>query len=407
VPIPDRPSYSPRDVTVIIPTVEPENKDFKECLVSVWENGPRDIFIVAVGEQMKTQIQSIVDQLPLECTERTKVAVLSTDEANKRSQIGHALQYVQTEIVALSDDHVFWCSSKFIRTVLAPFEDSKVGGVCTNKRVRRDYQLSWGASIWNMLGALYLERHNSELRATNVVDGGVFVISGRTAVYRTEILKNGEFLRDFTNEYLLGSSEPVRVDNDNFITRFWYRLLAWLGPVSIGDDNYITRYLVRNEWDIKVQYCDDALIETTLGTYPKFIWQCVRWSRTTWNSNTASLLTDRTVWRRQPWCVYAVYLTSFVNFALLYDPALVYTFSKTTWRHQIGFTPLCTWILLTKLVKLTPYFLRYPRDLMFLPAYYAFAYFHSFIKLYAFLTFWNTTWEGRNLTSRANQKKRG
>jgi cellulose synthase/poly-beta-1,6-N-acetylglucosamine synthase-like glycosyltransferase len=395
---------------VIIPTVEPKNKDFKECLVSIWENGPREIFIVVVGEPMKTQTRSIVDQLPLkcpkcnirtestDCTGHTKITVLSTDEANKRSQIVHALRHVRTKIVALSDDHVFWRSPRFLPTVLAPFEDPKVGGVCTNKRVRRDYQLPWAQSIWNMLGALYLERHNFEIRASYTVDTGIFVASGRTAIYRTEILKIKEFLRGFTNEYLLGTSKPVSSGNENFITRFWYCLLAWFGTVSTGDDNYITRYLVRNEWKIVVQYCDDALIETTLGIFPKFIWQCVRWSRTTWNSNVASLFTDRTVWRRQPWCVYAVYLTSFVNFALFYDPALVFTFSKTTWRHQWGLPPIFVCIILSKLVKLTPYFLRHPRDLIFLPTYFVFVYsVHSPIKLFALLTVWDTSWWGRNL----------
>lgn len=398
-PVPDQPSYSRRDVTVIIPTVEPKNKDFKGCLESIWKNEPREIFIVVVGEQMKTQTQSIVDRLPTECTGHTKITVLSTDEANKRRQIVHALEYVRTKIVVLSDDHVFWSSPKFLPTVLAPFEDPKVGGVCTNKRVRRDYQLSWWASIWNMLGALYLERHNFEIRATYAVDKGIFVASGRTAIYRTKILKTRKFLRGFTNEYLLGSSKPVSSGTENFITRYWYCLLMRIGTVSTGDDNYITRYLVRNEWKIVVQYCDDALIETTLGTYPKFILQCVRWSRTTWNSNTASLFTERTVWRRQPWCVYAVYFNSFVNFALFYDPILVFTFSKTTWVHQLGLLPICTWIIVSKLVKLTPYFLRHPRDLIFLPAYYVFVYLvHSLIKLFTLLTFWDTTWSGRDLT---------
>ncbi|KUL81669.1 hypothetical protein ZTR_11129 [Talaromyces verruculosus] len=404
VPIPDQPSYSRRDVTVIIPTVEPKNKDFKECLESIWKHEPREMFIVVVGEKMKTQTQSIVDRL-IECTESTEytrhtdIVVLSNDEANKRTQIVHALNCVQTEIVAFADDHVFWSSPKFLPTVLAPFEDPKVGGVCTNKRVRRDYQLTWWESIWNMLGALYLERHNFEIRASYTVDGGIFVSSGRTAAYRSSIVKTEEFRQGFTNEYLLGSSVPVSRDDNSFIRRFKCWLLTRFGKVSTGDDNYITRYLVRNEWKIAVQYCDDALIETTLGTYPKFILQCVRWSRTMWNSNAASLFTDRTVWRRQPWCVYAVYLNSFVNFALVYDPILVFTFSKTTWRHQSGLLPIYTWIILSKLVKLTSYFLRHPRDLIFLPAYYVFVYLvYSLTKLFALLTFWDTTWSGRDLT---------
>jgi hypothetical protein len=64
---------------------------------------------------------------------------------------------------------------------------------------------------------------------------------------------------------------------------------------------------------------------------------------------------------------------------------------------------LATWIFCTKMVKLTPYFLREPQDLIMLPGYFVFAYFHSLIKLYAGLTFWETNWGGRNLSAINNR----
>ena len=125
--------------------------------------------------------------------------------------------------------------------------------------------------------------------------------------------------------------------------------------------------------------------------------QVLRWNRTTVRSNAASLLTDRTVWKTQAWCVYAVYITSFVNFALFYDAALLYTFTKSLFSSRTRLLYLASWVLSSKLFKLIPHFWRHPADLIYLPGYYIFAYAHSFIKLYAFLTFWNTTWGGRNL----------
>jgi hypothetical protein len=146
------------------------------------------------------------------------------------------------------------------------------------------------------------------------------------------------------------------------------------------------------------------MIETTLGTYPKFLSQCLRWVRTTWRSNSASLFTDKTVWYTQPWCVYAVYLTSFVNFALFYDGVLAYTLLKSPIGTAKNLKYLATWIFCTKMVKLTPYhFLREPQDLIMLPGYFVFAYFHSLIKLYAGLTFWKTNWGGRNLSAINNR----
>ncbi|OJJ36068.1 hypothetical protein ASPWEDRAFT_28654 [Aspergillus wentii DTO 134E9] len=373
-PIPKKPSYHPADCSVILPTVDPTNQDFQECITSCLRNGPGEIIIVTVGDALTKLTKETVAPFKNSFPD-TQILVETTDMANKRVQVAHGLQFVQTKITVLLDDHVFW-PARFLRTILAPFEDPKVGVVGTNKRVRRTDTGFNIRSFWNMIGALYLERHNFEIRATNAMDGGVFVISSRTSAHRSEILQDPDFIAGFTNE------------------RFFFDLF---GPLNADDDNFITRWEVRHGWDIKVQYCDDALIETTLGTYPKFISQCLRWVRTTWRSNSASLFTDRTVWTRQPWCVYAVYITSFVNFALFYDGALVYILLKSQLGNPKSLNYLAAWIFCTKMVKLTPYFLREPQDLVMLPGYFLFAYFHSFIKLYAGLTFGVTAWGGRNL----------
>lgn len=49
------------------------------------------------------------------------------------------------------------------------------------------------------------------------------------------------------------------------------------------------------------------------------------------------------------------------------------------------------------MVKIAPHFYDHPSDLIWLPAYIAFAYWHSFVKLYCALTFWDYSWNGRNL----------
>ncbi|KAK6381608.1 hypothetical protein LTS17_004667 [Exophiala oligosperma] len=382
-PIPAIRTITERDVTVIIPTVEPTNYDFQECLSSVLMNGPATVHIVTVGPELHRQtcgiVRPFVPRYP-----STNIKVSCTMQANKRKQIAHVLPHVQTALTVLVDDHVFWPSGHFLSTTVAPFENPAVGAVGTNKRVRR-HDLPFGlASFFNVLGALYLERHNFEIRATNALDGGVFVISGRTCAYRTQILQSPEFLRGYLHETF-------------FFGRF--------GPLNADDDNYITRAVVKAGWKIKIQYNAEAMIETTVGTYPKFLSQCLRWARTTWRSNPASLR-SWTVWRTQPWCVYAVYLTSMVNFALFYDAVLFWTLSRSDFvvgsggRHNnAAYAVLGGWILATKMVKLVSYFLRHPWDLVYLPGTLGFAYFHSLIKLYALCTFWVTAWGGRDLDS--------
>lgn len=287
---------------------------------------------------------------------------------------------MKTKITILCDDHVFW-PRDFIPHILAPFEDKMVGAVGTCKRVRRLDQGFSFPDFWNFIGALYLERHNFEIAATNHVDGGVFVLSGRTSAHQTAILQDPDFIHGFLNDYTF---------------------FGLVGPLHSDDDNFITRWMVNHGWKIRIQYSEGARIETTLGEYPKFLLQCLRWSRTTWRSNSTSLFSDRTVWRTQPWCVYTVHLTSLVNFALFYDSALFLTLwlaldhsEDQALDKKLALTYLGLWIFLSKLVKPFPYFWRRPQDLIYLLGYLLFGYFHSFIKLYAMFTFWVIVWGSR------------
>ncbi len=379
-PRPINPTYvSSRDVTVVIPTAGPERSCFRETITSCAANKPAKIVIVTAGNERFVRtlryIGDLTRDFPL-----TQVVVKKTQVASKRHQIALAVAEIETDITVLLDDHVFW-GPRFLESLLAPFEDPRVGLVGTSKRVRRAEGLDVWGRFWNMLGATYLCRHNAEIRATNTIDGGVFVVSGRTCAMRTQILEHPEFLAGYTDE------------------KFFF---AMFGPLNPDDDNYSTRFSVRHGWKIKIQYTDDALMETTLGVeHPlctKYLGQCQRWARTTWRSNLCSLLTDRTVWVSQPYCVYAVYLTSLTNFAAIVDPLLIYLLTRCpTYNTPLALAGLVCWILFTKIVKVFDYFRRHPQDIPLFPAYVCFAYFHSFIKLWALLTFWDCTWSGRVL----------
>ncbi|KAI1494541.1 nucleotide-diphospho-sugar transferase [Biscogniauxia mediterranea] len=381
-PIPARPSYDPSDCTVIIPTIDPAGADFLECCFSVLLNNPGHLLIVTAGKTNRHITKKIASLLKKTFPE-TRIKVKTATVANKRHQVALGLKYVKTELVVLVDDHVFWPSQRFLPTAIAPFEDARVGAVGTNKRVRRNVS-GWNIqSFFNFLGCVYLERHNFEIRATNALDGGVFVVSGRTSLWRTSILQDPAFLDGFTHEMFLNGT---------------------MGPLNADDDNFLTRWIVKHGWDIKIQSSEDAVIETTLGEYPRFLSQCLRWARTTWRSNSCSLFTDGTVWERQPWCVYAVYLSSFVNFALFYDAALLYTlYHHTTFGHH-SLAYMAAFILWTKTVKLLPHFWRCPGDVLFFPGYLLFAYYHSLLKLYALATFYETAWSGRNLEAPASSE---
>jgi cellulose synthase/poly-beta-1,6-N-acetylglucosamine synthase-like glycosyltransferase len=395
---------------MILPTItvsELDNPDFEECLTTCLINKPTRVIIVTdtdfkaaeVNKQLlsiRKKIQggssSFLSGLGPTDISGVDVRVTYAGVADKRCQITHAIQYVQTHLTMFLDDHVFLPRS-FLDSVVPVFENPCVGLCGTKKAVRRKHPEAhslWGRYwelFWNVMGALYLARHNFEIRANNAMDGGVFVVSGRALVILTEIIQDDNFRKAFTNE------------------RFLFGLF---GPLNPDDDNFITRWVLRHpqNYEIKIQYTDNATIETTLGQYPKFLAQCLRWARTTFRSNSCSLITDRTVWRRLPWTVWTTYIPSLFNLALFWDTGMLYAFTKTNLysesRNPILLL-LCFggWIYLTKLVKLIPYFWRYPTDFFLfffpIPAYPLFAYCHSILKLWAGITFWNHSWTGRNL----------
>lgn len=215
-----------------------------------------------------------------------------------------------------------------------------------------------------------------EILATNRLDGGVFIISGRTAAYRTSILQEDDFLHEFQNEY---------------IQRSGYRI----GPLNADDDNFIMRWLGTRDFKIWIQNGPAALMEPTIDSdRRKYTEQCYRWARTTWRSNPRSLWEGKVIYA-QPWCLYAVYLSLFINFALIMDPLLMLVLHRAVGDQPAALLALGAWIFCAKLVKITPHLLRNLGDILLVPFYIGFGYYHSIIKFRAGITWWETRWGSR------------
>ena len=381
------PRYSAKDVTVVVPTITPHKMDFLETVTCICRNEPNTIIVVTVGQQnemiTRQSLALLMHKYP-----GINFSIMTAKEANKRAQIGVAARQIMTPITFLVDASVFWGPS-FLTSALAAFEDASVYLVGTNKRVRvstwdsLENFLPWGF-MFNFFGSTYLGRHNFEIRATNTIDGGLFAVSGRTMGIRTAFLKDPKILYGFENERVssvLGKFIP-----------------ACNEPLLPDDDNYLTRQVINAGHKIKIQYTEDARVEIAPQfTYPRFLSQCMRWARSTYRSNCATMITERAIYRNQPWSWYAVYLNGMVNFALGCDCMLLYLFRKTTYNSRFSIFTLVAWIILSKLIKLIPYFIRNPRDLIFAPVYCLFAWYHSWIKLQALVTFYSADWAGRNL----------
>ncbi|KFH43831.1 Hyaluronan synthase-like protein [Hapsidospora chrysogenum ATCC 11550] len=369
-PIPEKPSFTSKDVTVVIPTIHTVFEELRPSLESILACRPAELILVTTHDK-RQGLDALAKSLSLPC-----VRVLDTPIANKRIQVCEALPRVKTAITIMADDDVTWPST-LMPWILAPFEDPKIGGVGTCQRVRRERTGHWTARMWNWLGAAYIERRNFEISATHNIDGGTSCMSGRTGAYRSEILSSHDFLHGFKNE----------------------RWRKWI--LNADDDNFVTRWLVSHQWKTWIQYEPECEIETTLENSHKFLYQCSRWARSNWRSNWTSLVRERYVLKQQPWSTYALHIATFTSLAFLFDPLLL----VTCWWATSGWAPVnrqyAFWAQFlfmfgfTKVVKLVGLFRRHPSDVMFLPVSICFGYFHGLIKLYALATLNMTSWGSR------------
>ncbi|KAB5572232.1 hypothetical protein GE09DRAFT_1200980 [Coniochaeta sp. 2T2.1] len=389
-PAPEKPRFGSGDITAIVcTTAVATNRHFEESITNILINQPALLIIVTDTVERQREAEGRYAKIvarhpsqnitPRTDVSRVAVSFMSSGKADKRVQMAMAIRTVKTPLIVAFDDHVF-PKHTCLQGIANVFQDDRVG-LCSVRKRR----------IFNLYGVAYLERHNFELRATSGMDGGVFVVSGRAMGIRTELVQRGGFDKAFTNETIpLPTLEWI-------VGLFGSR---WPERVTIGDDNFITSWVLNAGYLIKFQNTEDTTIETTLGEPATFVSKCLRWRRTTYYANVRLLLTSSIAWQRWPWTIWLAYIPALFNLALLWDFVLLRAFCQTdlcTGWTLLGFS---IWIYFTKTVKMLPYLFRHPQDFLLLyfpvPAYLAFAYFHSLLSFFACLTFWDQSWDGGN-----------
>lgn len=240
----------------------------EDTIFSILATSPFEVILVTIDAN-RERAQKMVDKM-----QAKRVRVLSVAQPNKRRQMVRAIPEVRTSVTVFADDDVTW-GSKLLSWMLAPLEDEKYGGVGTNQWLRDFQNPTLQERAWNFLNATYLQRRNFDCAACNFLDGGLPCLSGRTVAYRTKIIRDNEFMDGFTNE-VWGFGRNYRLNAD--------------------DDNFITRWLVSHGHEIAFQYHREAEVLTELEANPKYLKQCLRWSRSNWRSNITSMFVEGQVW---------------------------------------------------------------------------------------------------------------
>ncbi|KAF1988555.1 glycosyltransferase family 2 protein [Aulographum hederae CBS 113979] len=367
IPIPDDPLYSPKDVTVAIPTIDGDGEALRDTIRTCLKTNPYELILVTIDANLEVAERTALSISP-------KIRVLSEPKANKRRQMRRAIPEIKSEITIFADDDVIW-PEQILPWILAPFEDHKMGGVGTSQRLRRPGK----PSVWSFLNSAYLERRNWDIVACTHWDGGLPCLSGRTVAYRTKILQDPKFQEGFTTE-------------------------KWRShQLNADDDNFLSRWMVNHGWKTYVQKDEQCTLQTTLEDNPKYISQCMRWIRSNWRSNLTSMFAERNIWTRHTWTAYATFFTTLTNWPLIYDPFMTYLLWHIMERGNLSASatiPIWTiWFLhmfiFSRGVKYISHFRRYPQDIVYFPWVLVFGYLHCLLKLNGLLSLNKTAWGSR------------
>ncbi|KAJ3765791.1 glycosyltransferase family 2 protein [Lentinula raphanica] len=372
IPLPLHPTYlASEDVTIIVPTID-AGSEFTLAAQTWLSNNPKEILIIT-EERMLPPLQELANAV-----DPSKIRVLTVPYANKRLQMAEGIRNTTTDIIVFADDDAIWPRT-LLEYVLACFEDQSVGGVGTSQRVQ---PVGEKMTVWEVLAAFRLSIRNIEIACSTHIDGGLPCLSGRTAAYRTIILKDPEFLHGFTHDYWLGK----------------YQL-------NSGDDKFLTRWMVSHGWGTYVQCCKEAELLSTMKPNWRFLKQVLRWTRNTWRSDLRSLWMERGIWVRHPYVAYTMVDKLFNPFTLLAGPCLVaYLIYKSTFSTDDGgyhlpwwniIASYLVWLLATRTAKLLPHLWYRPQDIVYVPAFIVFGYYFAVMKLYALCTLHETGWGTR------------
>jgi len=361
----ENPTYvASEDVTIIVPTID-AGEEFKEAAYSWLACDPKEIIIIT-EDKMLGPLQELANSV-----NPNKIRVLTVPKANKRLQMTHGIKHTTTDIIVFADDDAIWPPG-LLRYVLACFEDQKMGGVGTSQTVK---SVGKRQTVWEVLAGFRLTIRNIEIAASTHIDGGICCLSGRTAAYRTMILKDPEFQYAFTNDYWLGKY-----------------------PLNSGDDKFLTRWMVSHGWNTYVQVCREAELLSTFKDNWRFLKQVLRWTRNTWRSDFRSLFMERYIWTRHPYVAYTMVDKIFNPLTLLAGPVLVAKlcikggFHLPIWNVIVSYI---LWLLATRCMKLIPHFYRRPQDIIHVPAFVIFGYYFAIMKTYALFTLHEVAWGTR------------
>jgi glycosyltransferase involved in cell wall biosynthesis len=255
-------AYKVSDISIIIPIYEP-NSNIAENVISIAKNNPKEIIIVA-DQTCYEAIQKIIDEISENGIDKTKIKVVNEENPGKRVAMVTGMKLSSGSLICFVDDDVLFMDHELLDKVVLPFcKYDKMGGVGVKQVAKPKNGTSF--NVAEVMADMRLATRYIEIRSTTVVDKGTSCISGRTACYRADIIRNETFYQAFLNEMFFGML------------------------LQSGDDKFLTRYVINQGYKTYHQLNHDTRIATTFESGWKYIQQCLRWRRNTWRSDITFL----------------------------------------------------------------------------------------------------------------------
>lgn len=341
-------------ITVVTPVYQEEPELFRAAIESWLRNAVEEVIcVVDVTDEQSMRIAESY-------ASTGRVRVLSTPVPGKRDALRRGWRAARTPLVALVDSDTIWADA--VSTwVCAPFADPAVGGVGTRQNALHP------RGVWQNFADMYLDyRYYDEIAAQSAVGQAVSCLSGRTAVYRREILLDVE--EEFMGETFLGV------------------------PCMSGDDKRLTSLILERGHRTVLQR--EARVWSTFpDDFPRFLKQRTRWSRNTWRSDLRAM--SRPWLWRHGFLAFTTVDKAVSSFTLLVAPVYMVVALVTAQWVVAGI--LAAWWLVSRFFKLLPHFTRRPRNVVWLPFYIAITMFMAGVKIYALATVKEQKWLTRDV----------
>lgn len=336
--------------TIVTPVYNEDPVLFRKAIESWIANKPDQI--IAVVDVTDTTCMQIAAEYP-------QVQVIPIDIPGKRPALAAGVDATTTDIVVLVDSDVIW-EHDVLAKIKMPFADPEIGGVGTRQNMYPSNGKT--ATLWERIADIYLDiRYADEVPATTIMGRAVSCLSGRTAAYRTTLLKRVRTA--FLNETFMGR------------------------PCMSGDDKRYTCLVLQSGYRTWNQL--NARVYSTFNPkFKGFQKQRIRWSRNSFRSDLRALW-QGWVWQH-PYLAIMLIDKTIAPFTLLLGPiTLLIAAAVGAWQLVVA---LLVWWLVSRTFKILPHLLRRPADWLILPIFIAVTYYMSLVKAYALLTINEHKW---------------